>query len=410
MQRGVAIGAIHLRRIETQLFTDRQVALLQTFADQAVIAIENVRLFTEAQARNRALTESLEQQTATGEILRVISSSPTEVQPVFDTIAQSANRLCDAEFCAVLRFDGHLLHFVAHDGLSADAVEAARAAFPMAADGGSAGGRSILSAAVTHIPDVRADPEYRLGALARIATYRSMVAVPMIRDGMPIGTIVVQRAQVGHFPDRQIALLKTFADQAVIAIENVRLFQELEARNRDLAATLEQQTATSDILRIISSSPTGIEPTFDAIARSATALCDADSASVFRFDGELVHFVAQHGRTPEEIEVTRRAFPQPPRHHSPAGRAILAGTIIQIADVSQDPEVERSARIHRTVLSVPLIRDGRPLGVITLARRAVLPFTDKQIDLVKTFAEQAVIAIENVRLFKELEARNRDLT
>jgi len=409
LRNGMPVGVIGCSRREVRPFSAAQIALVETFADQAVIAIENVRLFTQLAARNRDLTETLEQQTATGEILRVISSSPTDVQPVLDTVATSAARLCESFDAAIWRRDGDRLLLVAHHG----PIPVGRIGeFSLPLIRGTVAGRSAVDAQTVHVADAQAEgddfPESSENA--RSMGFRTILSVPLMREGAAIGSIQVRRTETQLFTDRQVALLETFADQAVIAIENVRLFEQLEVRNRDLAATLEQQTATSDILRIISSSPTGIEPTFDAIARSAAALCDADTAGVFRFDGELVHFVAQHGRTPEEIEVTRRAFPQPPRHESPAGRAILAAAVIQIDDVSQDPEVERAARIHGAVLSVPLIRDGLPLGVITLARRAVRPFTDKQIDLVKTFADQAVIAIENVRLFQELEARNRDLT
>ena len=255
LREGVAIGAIMIRRTEVRPFTDKQLELVRTFAAQAVIAIENVRLFRELETRNRDLTETLEQQTATSDILRVISSSPTDVQPVFDTIAQNARRLCDAEFCAVFRYDGRLLHFVAHDGVTAEGVEAWNRLFPVAPGRGSGAGRAVLSGAVEQVPDVAADPEYSFGELARIVTFRSLVAVPILRDGHPIGAITVNRSQTGVLPTRQIDLLKTFADQAVIAIENVRLFKELEVRNRDLTETLEQQTATGEILRVISSSP-----------------------------------------------------------------------------------------------------------------------------------------------------------
>src|SRR5262249_22556446 len=227
LREGVPLGAIALRRSTVEPFSEKHVELLQTFADQAVIAIENVRLFSELEARNRDLGESLEQQTATGEILRVISSSPTDVQPVFDTIVRSAARLCEGDFAFLFRYDGQLLHMMAAQGLAPDVYEAVRAAWPLSPSPGSGAGRCVLGRTVAHIPDIHDDPEYSLGDVADIATFRALVAVPMLRDGTPIGTLTVNRVRVGPYSDRQIELLKTFAEQAVIAIENVRLFREL---------------------------------------------------------------------------------------------------------------------------------------------------------------------------------------
>ena len=413
MREGNAIGAIVLRRTEVRRFTDRQVTLLQTFADQAVIAIENVRLFKELEARNRDLTETLEQQTATGEILSVISSSPTDVQPVFDTIAQSARQLCEAKFCFLYRFDGTLLHFAAHHGLPPEGVEYARRNYPMVPGQGSAAARSILNGAVEHIADVQADPDYAHGPGAKIVDYRSIAAVPMLRDGRPVGTIAVARSQAGLFPDRQIDLLKTFADQAVIAIENVRLFKELEARNRDLTETLEQQTATGEILRVISSSPTDVQPVFSAIVESAGRLCGARFSAVFRFDGELVHLAAHHNLTPDNVQILQRLYPMRPSRGQGSGRAILAGATVQIEDALSDPEYRHevaTAGGWRSMLVVPMLREGNVVGTINVHRTEAGPFPERHIELLKTFADQAVIAIENVRLFKELEQRNRDLT
>ncbi len=362
---------------------------------------------------NAGLTETLEQQTATAEILGVISSSPTDVQPVFNSIAQSAKRLCLGEFAWVFRFDGQRLHFAAHHGLSPAGVEAVRRTFPSAADRGFAAGRSVLTAAVAHIPDVHADPDYALGAVATDANFRSIVAVPMLRDGVPIGTIVVSRSHAGLFPDRQIELLKTFADQAVIAIENVRLFKELEVRNRDLTETLEQQTATGEILRVISSSPTDVQPVFDAIVRSAVRLCDGLYGFVGRFDGEQIHFAAHFNYTPEALRVAQQMYPMRPDRRQASGRVILTGAIVHIEDVLEDPDYAQElgrAGGWRSLLGVPLLRDGSPVGMIGVMRGRPGRFSETQAELLKTFADQAVIAIENVRLFKELEVRNRDLT
>jgi PAS domain S-box-containing protein len=414
LREGQPLGAILIRRMDVRPFSDRQIELLETFAAQAAIAIENVRLFQELEARNRELTETLEQQTATGEILRVISSSPTDVQPVFDTIARNAARLCEAQFCFVHRFDGERLHFVAHHGVTSEGTEAVRGAWQVTPSRGTAAGRAILERGVAQIPDVHADPEFTLGAAARVAGYRSAVAVPMLRDGLPIGSIAVARSQVGVLSDRQVGLLKTFADQAVIAIENVRLFQELEARNRDLTESLEQQTATSEILRVISSSPTDAQPVFDTIARSAVRLCEAAFAYVFRFDGELMHVVAHHNLTSEALEALGRQWPMRPDARSVPARAILERRVIHVTDVlaeSDHPYLATSRALGiRTMLTVPMQREGQPIGAVSVYRQEVVPFSEQQIALVSTFADQAVIAIENVRLFQELETRTRELT
>jgi GAF domain-containing protein len=354
----------------------------------------------------RALSAALEQQTATSDILRVISSSPTDVQPVFDAIAQSAARLCEAQFCFVYRFDGQVLHFMAHHGVTNEGAEAVRRTFPAPPSRGSAAARAVLDCSVAQIPDVRLDSDFALRPAAMLAGYRSAVAVPMMRGGLPIGAIAVGRAQTGLSPDWQVNLLKTFADQAVIAIENVRLFKELEARNRDL-------TATSEILRVISRSPTDVQPVFDTIAAAATTLCAAENAGVFLFDGTLIHFAAHHHWTAKDLDAIRETFPRPPGPGTVTGRAILTRAVAHTADVAADPGYEVRGFVDegfRAILSVPMLRDGDPIGAISVLRREAVPFTDKQIALLQTFADQAVIAIENVRLFKELEARNHDLT
>jgi GAF domain-containing protein len=424
LHQGRAIGVIIVTRREPGTFSDDQVQLLKTFADQAVIAIENVRLFTELQEKNQALTqahaqvsEALEQQTTTSEILRVISSSPTDVQPVFDMIAARAMTLCDAELCLVQRSDGELLQLAAIHGADPAGVDVARNGFPMPLSTESCGGRAVRTRSVVHVPDVLDDRTYALKEQARAMRFRSGLAVPMLRDEEVIGAVFVGRSKPGLFSDTQVELLKTFADQAVIAIENVRLFTELQEKNRALTQAhaqvteaLDQQTATAEILRVISSSPIDVQPVFEAIARAATRLCEADLSGVYPFDGTLINFAAEHGRTSEEIDAARRAFPQPPSRLSVTARAILAAAVVQVDDVSQDSDVAETLRMFRTVVSVPMLKDRRPVGAITVARRVVWPFTDTHIELLKTFADQAVIAIENVRLFTELDARNRELT
>ena len=418
LRNGEPIGTIGVGRPEPGPFPQTQIELLKTFADQAVIAIENVRLFKELQEKNRALSESLEQQTATSEILRVISRSPTDVQPVFQSIAESAVRLSGGLFGSVYRFDGELIHMVAHHNYPPAALEFSERIFPMRPSRKVFTGRAILERAVVNVGNVsqEQEPTLVLDIAGRVG-FQSVLSVPLMRDGSPVGAITVWRSTVGLFSDEHIALLQTFADQAVIAIENVRLFTELQEKNQALthahaqvSEALEQQTATADILRVISSSPTDVQPVFETIARSATTLCEAELSHLYRFDGGLIHFAAQHGGTPAETTAAQRAFPQPPSRLSVTARAILKAAIVQVADVSEEPEVADSLRMFRTVLSVPMLRDRRPLGAITVARRVVRPFTAKQIDVLKIFADQAVIAIENARLFTELQERTQELT
>src|SRR5262249_25316792 len=256
------------------------IRLLQTFADQAVIAIENVRLFKELQTSNRELTAALDTQTATSDVLRVISRSPTDVQPVFDSIAASALYLCDARLCTVFRFDGELIHLVALQQVSTEGAAAYRNAYPARPGRGGGTHRAILTGTIVHIPDIRDDAEYELQDLARGNQFGCVLSVPMFRDGHPIGAITVGREAARPFSDAQIELLRTFADQAVIAIENVRLFRELQEKNTALTTahaqvseTLDQQTATAEILRVISRSQVAVQPVFDTIVASAVRLC-----------------------------------------------------------------------------------------------------------------------------------------
>ncbi|HXV82982.1 MAG TPA: GAF domain-containing protein, partial [Candidatus Binatia bacterium] len=413
LREGVSIGGIQLRRQEVRPFTDRQIKLLETFADQAVIAIENARLIHEQHALNRDLTEALEQQTATSEILGVISSSPSDLQPVFDTIARNAVDLCSALFGAVYRFDGEFLHLAAHHNYNPEVLALERRLYPMRPNREQAVGRAILGRAIVHMEDVLKDPDYR-HEVATTGGWRSMIAVPMFREGAPVGVIWVARAQTGPFPDNQIALLKTFADQAVIAIENVRLFKELQDRNRQLTEALEQQTATSDILGVISSAPTDLQPVFDTIAKHSVKLCGALFSSVYRFDGELIHMVAHHNYPPIALERSLELFPTRPGRHLFTARAILDCSVINVPDVANDSE--HTARDlaatagFRSVLSVPMLRGSDPIGAITVWHGDVGPFSQTHVTLLQTFADQAVIAIENARLFHELQVRNRDLT
>jgi two-component system NtrC family sensor kinase len=263
---GQAIGNISVSRGTAGRFTERQIELLRTFADQAVIAIENVRLFRELQSKNRDLTEALERQTATSEILNVISASPTDVHPVFEAICKSAVRLFGAYASGLIRFDGELMQFGAVVSPSAEADERYRQLFPRPPDRELATGRSILDRAIVHVPDTEKDTS-RNRELGRDFGYRRLLVVPMTRGGEAVGALAVTGREPGSYSNRQIELLKTFADQAIIAIENVRLFTELQEKNRALTEALDQQTATSEILRVISGSPTNVQPVFDRYDR-----------------------------------------------------------------------------------------------------------------------------------------------
>ena len=414
LREGAPIGVLALVRSVRQPFTPQQIELVNTFAAQAVIAIENTRMLKELRQRTDDLTEALEQQTATSEVLRVISSSPTNVQPVFDAIAESAVRLCDGQFSFVVRFDGKVMDFASCCGLSAEGLDAFHSILPMAASEHTAAGRAIVRRAVVAISDVETDPSYGAQAqgLAKTVTYQSIAAVPLLHEGNPIGAIAVARANAGSFPKRQIVLLQAFADQAVIAIENVRLFDEVQTRTRELSESLQQQTATADVLKVISRSAFDLRTVLNTLVESAARLCDADMASIPRQTGAIFDHVATFGY-PRDFQEFLQRNPISPGRGTVTGRAVLEGKTIHIPDVLDDPEYSfiegQKTGGYRTTLGVPLMREGAAIGVLNLTRSEVRPFTDKQIELATTFADQAVIAIENVRLFQSVEARTREL-
>ena len=362
----------------------------------------------------RALAEALEQQTATADVLRVISNSPDDVQAVFDAVARSAARLCRAQGLIVFQVQSGMIEPVAAAGASPEALAfyRSRGALPVSAE--ALGAQAVRERRIIHVPHALEDPDlpqsYR--ELSRRFGTRAFLIVPIARDTSAQGVILAGRREPVPFSETEIGLLKTFADQAAIAIEDVRLRNDLGMKNRDLTEALAQQTATSEILRLTSESLTDAQPTFDMIAVNATRLCDAVNGFVFRYDGELIHVGAYHNVGGEELDAIRGVFPIPPGRGSVTARAILTRAVAHVADLSADPEYAYSAIAQagfRTVLAVPMLRDGLPIGAIVVTRMRVAPFSHSQIELLQTFARQAVIAVETVRLFQELQARTRDL-
>jgi signal transduction histidine kinase len=352
----------------------------------------------------RERDEALEQQKATAEVLRVISASPGDLEPVFDAILENATRICEAKFGVLQLSDSDGFRAVAlHDvpPAYAEAMQRDPVFRPIA---GHPLDRLANSKEVVHIPDVRAEQRMR-GRMIALAGARTLLLVPMLKDDVLIGIVSIYRQEVRPFTDKQIALVQNFAAQAVIAIENTRLLNELRQ-------SLQQQTATADVLKVISRSTFDLQTVLDTLIESAARLCEADMASINRQRGEAYRQVANYGHSPE-LQAYMDSHPIPVGHGSVVGRTVTAGKIIHIPDVLADPDYKmaESARIGgiHTMLGVPLVREGTPIGVIVLQRRAVRPFTDKQIELVTTFADQAVIAIENVRLFDEIQDKSRQL-
>lgn len=404
------LGVFSVWRREVRTFSADHIRLLESFASQAAIALENVRLFQELQARNRDVTGALDQQTAMAEILRVISSSPTDTRPVFETIVTNAARLCEAHFAFVMLNEGGRLELAARTGCTPEFAEFLKGGKPP--NRATTTGRAALERRPVQVLDFLAEPNIVVTEAHRIENVRTVLAVPMVRDDTLLGVFSVWRREVRPFTDEQIQLLETFASQAVIALENVRLFQELQARNRDLTEALDQQTATAEILRAISQSRIDALPVFETIVRNAVALCGSVFANVFRFDGELLHYVASHNTGPDYVELLKSKYPMRPDMSQVSGRVMLSKADVRLEDARIDPDYDQRFPVAigwRRMLGVPMLRDGKPLGAIVVGWAESGPIPKAQEELLRTFADQAVIALENVRLFDEIQEKSRQL-
>jgi signal transduction histidine kinase len=406
------VGGIFVARPTSGFFTDAQVELLKTFADQAVIAIENVRLFKELETRNRDLRVALEQQTATSEILSVISRSQTDVQPVFDTIVRSAVRLCDGLYSFVIRFDGELMHIGATYNYTPEGLRAVDQMYPKRPSCEQLSGRVILTRAVVHVADALADPEYAQH-FARAGGWRALLGVPMLSEGTPIGMIGVLREQPGPFSETQVQLLKTFADQAVIAINNVGLFEEVQARTRELSRSVAELKALGEVGQAVSST-LDIKTVLSTILEHACAMSDTGGGAIYVFDQARCAFMLEAGRNMSD-ELIAAVRTHPIRLDDPlVGQCGARREAVQIEDLTKVVLSYPSFEMHlkagvRALLAVPLLHQDKVVGALVVRRKRVGVFAPETVNLLQSFASQSAIAIENARLFHEIEERGRQL-
>jgi signal transduction histidine kinase len=412
LRDGKLFGVMCMARNRVEAFTDKQVELVTVFADQAVIAIENVRLLNEIENRNKELAESLEIQTATSNVLGVISQSTFNLEPVLNTVATAAADLCHADEAAIFLLKDGAYRWAASRHINSAYIDAVRHE-PFLPGNDSLIGRTALSGEVVQIEDAQSDPEYRRQDLARLGGVRTLLGIPLTRDGAMIGVMVLTRRHVERFTDKHVETLQVFADQAVIAIENVRLIKEIESRNSELAESLEYQTATSDVLKVMSRTTFELEPVLQTVIETAARLCHAHMGGVFQLqpDGAF-HWKAGYGLNPQ-YEEHERSTPHYAGEDTLVGRVALRNAPVAVADAMNDPaygpkDVAGIIKFH-SMLGVPMMRDGKLSGVMCLARDRVEAFSPKQVELVTVFADQAVIAIENVRLITEIQEKSRQL-